>query len=133
MQLIPTFSCKFCSYYPVTQIAGISYRYFKVQIDQKNLLEATRILTPRDFERLAEYKKKMEANNRKRKRNSSDHYAAANVTYAYSHDIDSGTTVQPGDLEGYRVQKKRDLKEMSAETSDWMLCNMDTVLSIWKC
>ena len=82
-------------------------------LDQKSRLEATRILTPRDFERLAEIKKKADAG-RKRKRNSSDHYATATVTYAYSHDIDSGTTVQPGDLEGYRVQKKRDLKERIA-------------------
>ena len=81
--------------------------------DQKSRLEATRILTPRDFERLAEYKKKSEAG-KKRKRHSSDHYAAATVNYAYSHDIDSGTTVQPSDLEGYRVQKKRDLQERIA-------------------
>ena len=33
------------------------------------------------------------------------------MTYAYSHDIDTGTTVQPGDLEGYRVKKRRDLQQ----------------------
>ena len=80
------------------------------KVDQKDRLEAMRILTPRDFERLAEIRKEQESLG-KRKRRSSDHYAAAPVTYAYSHDVDTGTTVQPGDLEGYRVKKRRDLQQ----------------------
>ena len=29
--------CEFCSYSPITQIAGISYWYFKALMKQKNL------------------------------------------------------------------------------------------------
>ena len=36
-QLTNTLVCKYCSYSPITQIAGISYWYFKVYIKQKNL------------------------------------------------------------------------------------------------
>ena len=36
-QLTNTLVCKYCSYSPITQIAGISYWYFKVHIKQKNL------------------------------------------------------------------------------------------------
>ena len=39
LQLINKFVCRFCSYSPVTQIAGISYWYFKVQINQKKSLK----------------------------------------------------------------------------------------------
>ena len=39
LQLIHRFSCKFCSYSPVTQIAGISYWYFKAQNDKKKSLK----------------------------------------------------------------------------------------------
>ena len=37
LQLTNTLECKYCSYSPITQIAGISYWYFKVHIKQKNL------------------------------------------------------------------------------------------------
>ena len=36
-QLTNTLVCKYCSYSPITQIAGISYWYFKVYMKQKNL------------------------------------------------------------------------------------------------
>ena len=36
-QLTNTLVCKYCSYSPITQIAGISYWYFKVHMKQKNL------------------------------------------------------------------------------------------------
>lgn len=36
-QLKNTLVCKYCSYSPITQIAGISYWYFKVHMKQKNL------------------------------------------------------------------------------------------------
>ena len=39
LQLIDIYSCKFCSYSPVTQIAGISYIYFKEQVKQKKSLK----------------------------------------------------------------------------------------------
>ena len=39
-QLIDIYSCKFCSYSPVTQIAGISYIYFKEQVKQKKSLKS---------------------------------------------------------------------------------------------
>ena len=34
-QLILTLSCKYCSYSPITQIAGISYWYFKTRMGKK--------------------------------------------------------------------------------------------------
>ena len=37
LKLTDTLSCKLCSYSPITQIAGISYWYFKTQKTQKNL------------------------------------------------------------------------------------------------
>ena len=37
LQLTNTLACKYCSYSPITQIAGISYWYFKVHMKQKNL------------------------------------------------------------------------------------------------
>ncbi len=80
---------------------------------QTDRLEATRILTPRDFERLKELQKKAAAG-KKRKRSAADHYATPAITYAYSTNTDDGTIVDPGDLEGYRVQKRRDLKERMA-------------------
>ena len=40
LQLIDIYSCKFCSYSPVTQIAGISYIYFKEQVKQKKSLKS---------------------------------------------------------------------------------------------
>ena len=39
LQLIDIYSCKFCSYSPVTQIAGISNIYFKEQVKQKKSLK----------------------------------------------------------------------------------------------
>ena len=36
-QLTNNLACKYCSYSPITQIAGISYWYFKVHMKQKNL------------------------------------------------------------------------------------------------
>ena len=36
-QLTNNLVCKYCSYSPITQIAGISYWYFKVHMKQKNL------------------------------------------------------------------------------------------------
>ena len=39
LQLINLCFCKFCSYSPVTQIAGISYLYFKVKTIQKKSLK----------------------------------------------------------------------------------------------
>ena len=80
---------------------------------QTDRIEATRILTPRDFERLKELQKKA-AGSKKRKRSAADHYAAPAITYAYSTNTDEGTIVDPGDLEGFRVQKRRDLKERMA-------------------
>ena len=37
LQLIKNLVCEFCSYSPITQIAGISYWYFKALMKQKNL------------------------------------------------------------------------------------------------
>ena len=37
-QLINNLACKYCSYSPITQIAGISYWYFKVYMKQKKSL-----------------------------------------------------------------------------------------------
>ena len=39
LQLTNTFACKYCSYSPITQIAGISYWYFKVLMKQKKSLK----------------------------------------------------------------------------------------------
>ena len=39
LQFVNILDCKFCSYSPVTQIAGISYWYFKVQIKQRKSLK----------------------------------------------------------------------------------------------
>ena len=39
LQLINLYFCKFCSYSPITQIAGISYLYFKVKTIQKRSLK----------------------------------------------------------------------------------------------
>ena len=39
LQLVDSLVCKFCSYSPVTQIARISYWYFKVQIKQRKSLK----------------------------------------------------------------------------------------------
>ena len=38
-QLINNLACKYCSYSPITQIAGISYWYFKVHMKQKKSLK----------------------------------------------------------------------------------------------
>ena len=38
-QLITVLACKYCSYSPITQIAGISYWYFKTQKTQKKALK----------------------------------------------------------------------------------------------
>ena len=39
-QLTNTLVCKYCSYSPITQIAGISYWYFKVHMKQKKSLKS---------------------------------------------------------------------------------------------
>ena len=39
-QLTNTLVCKYCSYSPITQIAGISYWYFKVYMKQKKSLKS---------------------------------------------------------------------------------------------
>ena len=39
LQLTNTFACKYCSYSPITQIAGISYWYFKEIIHRKKSLK----------------------------------------------------------------------------------------------
>ena len=39
-QLTNTLACKYCSYSPITQIAGISYWYFKVHMKQKKSLKS---------------------------------------------------------------------------------------------
>ena len=38
-QLTNTLVCKYCSYSPITQIAGISYWYFKVHMKQKKIFK----------------------------------------------------------------------------------------------
>ena len=40
LQLTNTLACKYCSYSPITQIAGISYWYFKVHMKQKKSLKS---------------------------------------------------------------------------------------------
>ena len=37
LRLISNFSCKYCSYSPITQIAGISYWYFKTHMKTKKI------------------------------------------------------------------------------------------------
>ena len=39
LKLTSTLPCKYCSYSPITQIAGISYWYFKTQKKQKKSLK----------------------------------------------------------------------------------------------
>ena len=40
LQLTNALACKYCSYSPITQIAGISYWYFKVHMKQKKSLKS---------------------------------------------------------------------------------------------
>ena len=40
LRLISNFSCKYCSYSPITQIAGISYWYFKTHMKTKKSLKS---------------------------------------------------------------------------------------------